>query len=231
MVQLKPLAVLLSTLFLIVPLTSEKSIDVHYCDRIADYVVKVSGVDISPFPVPRGKKTTFTIAASTALNYTRIVKNDTLSFVYVVWLVILYLQSAYLRIAREDHSFVGFLCFILLIQRRHFSIPACCCDAVERRLKRTPPCLSAYKAISGGKLEIDVFYFGIHVHNENHDLCKEISCPVSVGDFVLSHSLKLSRLTPPGSYVFKMTMEDENNKRLTCITFDFSIGFVAPESL
>ncbi|KAL0337097.1 UNVERIFIED_CONTAM: putative phosphatidylglycerol/phosphatidylinositol transfer protein DDB [Sesamum calycinum] len=153
MVQLKPLGVLLSTLFLIVPLTSEKSIDVHYCDKIADYVVKVRGVDISPFPVPRGKKTTFTIAASTD------------------------------------------------------------------------------EAVSGGKLEIEVFYFGIHVHNENHDLCKEISCPVSVGDFVLSHSLKLSRFTPPGSYMLKMTMEDENNKRLTCITFDFSIGFVAQESL
>lgn len=59
----------------------------------------------------------------------------------------------------------------------------------------------ADKAISGGKLKIGVSYFGFHVHNENHDLCKETICPVPVGDFVLSHSLKLPRITPPVSHL------------------------------
>ncbi|KAK6152232.1 hypothetical protein DH2020_014867 [Rehmannia glutinosa] len=123
MAHLKPLGTLLLTLCLLVPLTSAKSVDVHLCDKNANYAVKVSGVEISPFPVSRAKKTTFAIAASTG------------------------------------------------------------------------------KAINGGKIKIDVSYFGFHVHNENHDLCKELLCPVSIGDFVLSHSLELPRITPPHKYI------------------------------
>ncbi|KAG8373999.1 hypothetical protein BUALT_Bualt11G0085300 [Buddleja alternifolia] len=70
-----------------------------------------------------------------------------------------------------------------------------------------------------------------HVHNENHDLCKETTCPVSIGDFVLSHAVELPGIAPPGSYALRMTMEDGNKKQLTCITFDFSISFVAPQTL
>lgn len=54
-------------------------------------------------------------------------------------------------------------------------------------------------AISGGKLVIDVSYFGWHIHSETHDLCEETSCPVSVGDFVVSHSQILPGFTPPVS--------------------------------
>ncbi|KAG1333905.1 putative phosphatidylglycerol/phosphatidylinositol transfer protein [Cocos nucifera] len=42
-------------------------------------------------------------------------------------------------------------------------------------------------SISKGKLVLDVKYFGMHIHKETHDLCKETSCPVSIGDFMLSH--------------------------------------------
>ncbi|KAL2503259.1 MD-2-related lipid recognition domain-containing protein/ML domain-containing protein [Forsythia ovata] len=154
MVQFKPLlALILFSLCLIMPFTSAKSTEVHYCNKKANYPVKVSGVEIDPYPVSRGKNTTFSISASTE------------------------------------------------------------------------------KPISGGKLTIDVTYFIFHVHSENHNLCTETSCPVSVGDFVISHSQKLPGITPPGSYTLKMTMVDENKKQLSCITFDFSIGFVAPESL
>ncbi|KAI3447366.1 hypothetical protein Pfo_004031 [Paulownia fortunei] len=153
MAQLKPLGALLLTLCLLVRLTSAKFIDVRYCEKNADYAVKVGGVEISPFPVSGGKKTTFAVTASTD------------------------------------------------------------------------------KAISGGNIEIYVSYFGFLVHNENHDLCNEMLCPVSVGDFALSHSLELPRIAPPGLYTLRMTMEDENKKQLTCITFDFRIGFLAPETL
>lgn len=55
------------------------------------------------------------------------------------------------------------------------------------------------KAISGGKLVIDVSYFGWHIHSETHDLCDETSCPVSIGDFVVAHSQILPGFTPPVS--------------------------------
>ncbi|XP_074281649.1 MD-2-related lipid-recognition protein ROSY1-like [Silene latifolia] len=84
---------------------------------------------------------------------------------------------------------------------------------------------STGKAISGGKLNLDVAYFGWHVHSESHDLCGETPCPVQTGDFVISHSQVLPGFTPPGSYTLKMKIVDANNKQLSCVEFDFSIGF------
>ncbi|KEH41864.1 putative ML domain, phosphatidylinositol/phosphatidylglycerol transfer protein [Medicago truncatula] len=81
------------------------------------------------------------------------------------------------------------------------------------------------QTLSGGKVLIDVSYFGWHVYSETKDLCGESSCPISVGDFVLAHSQVLPGFTPPGWYSLKMKMYDENNNELTCITFDFYIGF------
>ncbi|KAK7355027.1 hypothetical protein VNO80_14272 [Phaseolus coccineus] len=81
------------------------------------------------------------------------------------------------------------------------------------------------KALSGGKLVIDVSYFGWHIHSETHDLCGETTCPVSIGDFVIAHSQLLPGFTPPGSYTLKMKMFDGNKHELTCITFGFDIGF------
>ncbi|KAJ0020018.1 hypothetical protein Pint_31668 [Pistacia integerrima] len=81
------------------------------------------------------------------------------------------------------------------------------------------------QAIPGGKVVIDVSYFGVHVHQETHDLCEELSCPVAEGDFVLSHTQTLPGFTPPGSYKLKMTMEDKNNQKLSCFSFNFKIGF------
>lgn len=110
----------------------------------------------------------------------------------------------------------------------------------------------AVGALPGGKVMIDVAYFGLHVHSETIDLCRETSCPVSAGDFVLSHKQTLPIFTPPvsqcsfffllpvnnfyrhfynliliwqGSYTLKMRMQDSNNHLLTCITFGFTIGF------
>ncbi|XP_044476037.1 putative phosphatidylglycerol/phosphatidylinositol transfer protein DDB_G0282179 [Mangifera indica] len=81
------------------------------------------------------------------------------------------------------------------------------------------------QAIPGGKVVIDVSYFGVHVHQEDHDLCEELSCPVAEGDFVLSHTQTLPGFTPPGSYKLKMTVEDKNNKMLSCFSFNFKISF------
>lgn len=36
-----------------------------FADKKANYAVKVSGIDITPYPVSGGKKTTFSISAST----------------------------------------------------------------------------------------------------------------------------------------------------------------------
>ncbi|KAJ4705420.1 MD-2-related lipid recognition domain-containing protein / ML domain-containing protein [Melia azedarach] len=131
------------SLCLMVPFA--RAVDVRYCDKKADYDVKVGGVEISPYPVERGKPATFSISATSD--------------------------------------------------------------------------------ISGGKLSIDVSYFGFHVHSETHDLCAETSCPVSTGDFVVAHTQVLPGFTPPGSYTLKMKMYDASKHELTCINFDFSIGF------
>ncbi|KAL6312642.1 hypothetical protein AAG906_010336 [Vitis piasezkii] len=56
---------------------------------------------------------------------------------------------------------------------------------------------NAGETITGGKLVIDVSYFGWHIHSETHDLCEESSCPVSSGDFVISHTQVLPGFTPP----------------------------------
>ncbi|KAD5508541.1 hypothetical protein E3N88_16244 [Mikania micrantha] len=41
------------------------AIDVKYCNKKNNYAVKVSGVEINPYPIERNIETTFTIAAST----------------------------------------------------------------------------------------------------------------------------------------------------------------------
>ncbi|WOG98250.1 hypothetical protein DCAR_0417591 [Daucus carota subsp. sativus] len=126
--------------------------DVNYCDK-AYYDVKISGVEIKPYPVKRGKSATFSIAASTD------------------------------------------------------------------------------KTISEGQLLIEVAYFGWYIHSETHDLCGETSCPAT-GDFVISHSQVLPGVTPPGSYTLKMTMTGGDGQKLTCVTFDFSVGwFAAAEAI
>lgn len=58
--------------------------------------------------------------------------------------------------------------------------------------------LNAGLNITSGKLLIDVEYIGIHIQ-QTKDLCKETSCPVSTGDFVLTHKETLPFLTPPVS--------------------------------
>ncbi|KAL6988135.1 hypothetical protein U1Q18_013883 [Sarracenia purpurea var. burkii] len=151
MMQFKIIFSLLLSLFVLSPFV--RATDVHYCDNKADYDVRVSGVEISPYPVVKGKPATFSISAS------------------------------------------------------------------------------AGEAISGGKLVIDVSYFGFHIHSESHDLCEKTSCPVSAGDFVISHSQVLPGFTPPGTYTLTMKMEDGNKHQLTCITFDFSIGFAMSEAV
>ncbi|CAM8925320.1 unnamed protein product [Rhodiola kirilowii] len=84
---------------------------------------------------------------------------------------------------------------------------------------------TAGEKITGGKAIIDVSYYGLHVHSETHDLCAEVSCPISSGDFLLTHSQVLPEYTPPGSYTLKMKMIDENHLLLTCFVFQFRIGF------
>ncbi|KAK3126447.1 hypothetical protein QOZ80_7AG0556700 [Eleusine coracana subsp. coracana] len=88
---------------------------------------------------------------------------------------------------------------------------------------------STDKPIKEGKLVIDVKYwliFPIPVHSETHDICEETACPAT-GDFVIAHSQTLPSYTPPGSYTITMTMKGANNEELSCISFGFSIGFVA----
>ncbi|KAL4560656.1 hypothetical protein LXL04_032809 [Taraxacum kok-saghyz] len=83
----------------------------------------------------------------------------------------------------------------------------------------------ADKPLSSGKVVIDVAYFGFHVYSQTGDLCDDTACPISPGDFTVSYSQLLPTIAPPGSYTLTLKMEDDNEKELTCIKFDFSIGF------
>ncbi|KMZ62199.1 putative Phosphatidylglycerol/phosphatidylinositol transfer protein [Zostera marina] len=87
--------------------------------------------------------------------------------------------------------------------------------------------LGSETKITKGKMLIDVEYFGFNVHEETYDLCEKTQCPI-LGDFVVSHSQSLPIFTPPGTYTLKMKMYGDDEKLLTCINFDFSIGFFAP---
>ena len=58
----------------------------------------------------------------------------------------------------------------------------------------------ADEVICGGKWVIRVAYIGLVVHKEIHDLCKEVSCPLPAGKFVLTHTQKLPLLAPPVSF-------------------------------
>ncbi|KDO48963.1 hypothetical protein CISIN_1g031870mg [Citrus sinensis] len=83
------------------------------------------------------------------------------------------------------------------------------------------------RSVSGGKVMIEVRYFGIRVHSETHDICEEVSCPIEAGNFVLSHAETLPGYTPPGVYTLKMKMIGKNGYQLTCFSFKFKIGFGA----
>ncbi|XP_055818921.1 uncharacterized protein LOC129887738 [Solanum dulcamara] len=69
-VALKLFVTLLFFLCLLSPLTSAKSTDFQYCNKRANYDVKVSNIDITPYPVKGGKTTTFSITADTGKNLT-----------------------------------------------------------------------------------------------------------------------------------------------------------------
>lgn len=46
---------------------------------------------------------------------------------------------------------------------------------------------------------IDVSYYWFGVYSETSDLCNKTSCPVTTGDFEISHSQSLPGVTPPVS--------------------------------
>ncbi|KAK4741931.1 hypothetical protein SAY87_025519 [Trapa incisa] len=84
---------------------------------------------------------------------------------------------------------------------------------------------SAARELSSGKVVIRVIYFGDQVHTESHDICDEISCPIATGDFQLSHNKPLPMSTPPGTYTLRITIKDADHHQLTCISFNFKVGF------
>ncbi|XP_031116355.1 putative phosphatidylglycerol/phosphatidylinositol transfer protein DDB_G0278295 [Ipomoea triloba] len=60
----KPVVALFFSLCVFLPLISAASTDVKYCSE-TNYAMKVTGADITPFPVKRGDNVTFTITAAT----------------------------------------------------------------------------------------------------------------------------------------------------------------------
>lgn len=79
------------------------------------------------------------------------------------------------------------------------------------------------ESLSGGKLSIDVFFYGVRVHTESHDLCTKTSCPIEQGSFVLTHSQSLPGFTPAGAYKLKMKLMDVDDNQLTCVNINFKI--------
>lgn len=66
---------------------------------------------------------------------------------------------------------------------------------------------------------IYVSYFGIHVHSETIDLCQETSCPISPGNFVLSHKQTLPSFTPPVSQCY---IHAKSERELSTLPADMS---------
>nr|XP_043610979.1 putative phosphatidylglycerol/phosphatidylinositol transfer protein DDB_G0282179 isoform X2 [Erigeron canadensis] len=67
------------------------------------------------------------------------------------------------------------------------------------RSKETSFTISALtdEPLSGGKVVVNVAYFGWSVFSETGDLCATLSCPISAGDFTISYSKRLPTLAPP----------------------------------
>ncbi|KAK9185486.1 hypothetical protein WN943_025842 [Citrus x changshan-huyou] len=176
--------------------SSTQAIGVKYCDKKKNYAVTIQQVKIIPDPVVTGKPATFNISAVTDVEPLLVYTSSVARF----WFN-LHNQPAdpACLVAGLDHGFLY--------------------EAVD--------CLSSDfgQAVYGGKVVINVAYFGVPVHQETRDVCEEVSCPIAAGDFVLSHTQTLPSFTPPGSYTLKMTMEDKNNEELTCFSFNFKIGF------
>jgi len=104
-------------------------------------------------------------------------------------------------------------------------------DPVQRGVEATfKISASTDRTITKGKLAIDVKYFFFNVHSETDDICEKTACPATA-DFELSHSQTLPSITPPGSYTITMKLLGEKDEELSCITFGFSIGFLAPVAL
>ncbi|CAM0942720.1 unnamed protein product [Alopecurus aequalis] len=89
---------------------------------------------------------------------------------------------------------------------------------------------SSDKTISKGKLVIDVKYWVLPLYSETDDICTKTSCPAT-GVFELSHRETLPSFALPGSYTIQMKMLGEKDEELSCISFGFSIGFIAPVAL
>ncbi|XP_035835972.1 putative phosphatidylglycerol/phosphatidylinositol transfer protein DDB_G0278295 isoform X2 [Helianthus annuus] len=143
--QIKLFIVLLYILSMMA--TSIHAKDFKYCNKRKEYAVTVSGVEIIPDPIIKGKETSFVISAFTD------------------------------------------------------------------------------KPLSEGEVVIGVAYFGWSVYSETGDLCANISCPIPAGDFTISYTQLLPTIAPPGSYTLTLKVKDGNKSELTCIKFDFSIGF------
>ncbi|XP_015062616.1 putative phosphatidylglycerol/phosphatidylinositol transfer protein DDB_G0282179 [Solanum pennellii] len=70
MAAMKLFITLLFLLCLVSSLTSATSTDFDYCNKKANYDVKVSQIDITPYPIKGGRTTTFSITAETGRNLT-----------------------------------------------------------------------------------------------------------------------------------------------------------------
>ncbi|KAH9322528.1 hypothetical protein KI387_017167 [Taxus chinensis] len=89
--------------------------------------------------------------------------------------------------------------------------------------KLVEPILVKKAGLSGGKLTIEVFFYGLRVHAESHNLCTKTTCPIKEGSFILTHSQSLPAFTPPGSYRLRIKMTGTDSKLLTCIYVKFTI--------
>ncbi|KAF7001102.1 hypothetical protein CFC21_016837 [Triticum aestivum] len=104
-------------------------------------------------------------------------------------------------------------------------------DPVERGVPATfKISATTDKNITEGKLVIDVKYWIFNVYSETDDICTKTQCPAT-SDFELSHSQTLPSITPPGSYTIQMKMLGKHDEELSCISFGFNIGFLAPVAL
>lgn len=79
------------------------------------------------------------------------------------------------------------------------------------------------RTIAGGKISIDVLFYGLIVYTESHDLCTQTTCPIKQGSFVLTNSQSLPGFTPAGDYRLRLKMKDAVDKVLTCVYFNFKI--------
>ncbi|KAK5584643.1 hypothetical protein RB653_006258 [Dictyostelium firmibasis] len=58
-----------------------------------------------------------------------------------------------------------------------------------------------------------------------NNVCSLLSCPVQPGPLNFNTTIKVPFITPPGQYQGTLLLTDQNNRNISCLTFQTTMGY------